>query len=430
LRLARRNVIINDPIRSGLAEPHGPHEEKSMSFRLCPIVIVWLGLFVPAYADEPTATQLLEQSQKALRAVQAIAYDAVYVSEGVAASVLPSQKGHVILARNNSRLLKIRADAWTSAPDGRLVLTSEMVSDGNTVASIDHRRQMYRELTGPGAGGEILRWHGIVVEQLLRGELYKSEIAGGTATYRDAETVDGIECYVIEAPNPEAPVVARWFISKKDLLPRRVIRTVGGQIGEGRADLTLNSLDPNPPINEKLFALVRPEGYTDRGTPLGPRTIRSPLEPQFLPIGSDAPDWSLRTSDGRSINLKELRGKVVLLSFWASWAHPCANALPGIQGFCEAYKDRPVATYIINTFEHRADPAKVLQPAGLSQALLLNGDDVASAYKVQGIPTFYLISPAGKVLFAEGGVLHVDSLKEMVDRALQGADSSDPPTAP
>lgn len=403
-----------------------------MSFRLFPLVIVWLGFILPAHAEEPNPTELLQQSQKALTALRAIAYDGDYVSEGVAASVLPSQKGHVLLARNNSRLLRMRADAWTSAPDGRVVLTSEMISDGTTVATIAYDRKQYRELTGPGAGGEVLRWHGIVVEQLLRGELYKSEIAGGTATYQGTETVDGIECHVIEAANPEAPVVARWFIGKQDLLPRRVIRTVGGQIGEGRGDLTLNALDPNPAVSDKLFELAKPEGYTDRGTPLGPRTVRSPLEAEFLPIGSDAPDWTLRNSEGKSVALKDLRGKVVLLSFWASWAPPCANALPSLKSLCESYKDRPVAVYTVNAFEHRADPAKALQPAGLSQTLLLNGNEVAKAYQVNGIPTFYLISPEGKILFAEGGVLHGDSVRGMIDKALQGAPATQPasPTAP
>jgi peroxiredoxin len=424
-----------------------------MSFRSLPVVIIWLGLLAPAYAREPTstapaaaqaaptqsaptivdpyATELLKLSQRALRAVRALAYDADWVSEGVAASVLPSRSGHVILARNNSRFLKMRADSWVAAPDGRLVLMAEMISNGDKVASISHERKQYRELTGPGAGGEILRWHGLIIEQLLRGELYKNEIAGGTATYKGTETVDGVECHVVEAANPDAPVVARWFIGKRDLLPRRVMRTLGGEIGEGHAQLTLSSLDPNPAIDEKAFELVKPEGYNDRGVAIGTSAVQSPLAAQFLPIGSEAPDWSLRNADGKQISLADLRGKVVLLSFWASWAAPCVNALPSIQQFCESYKDRPVAAYIVNAFEHHKDAAKVAQTAGLLQALLPGGDEVAEAYEVQGIPTFYLISPEGKVLFAEGGVLHVDSVKAMVDRALgTSTPSSEAPKAP
>ncbi|NLG43650.1 MAG: redoxin domain-containing protein [Phycisphaerae bacterium] len=444
-----------------------------MSFQVFPVVFAWLGLFVcaqpnqpvpnqaasrpsasqptasqpgrglpnqpvrptsrparpPVPPGDPKATELLEQSQQALRALSAIAYDGDYVAEGIAASVLPSRKGHVVLTRNNSRFLRIRASEWAPAPDGRLVLAAEMISDGTVVASINHDRQLYREFTGPGAAGEILRWHGIVIEQLLRGELYKNEIAHGTANFKGSEVVDGIDCHIIEAPHPEASVVVRWWIAKKDLLPRRVVRIISGEIGEGRSDLRLNSLDPDPAVSAELFVFAKPEGYSDQGPSVGPRAVPSPLEARFLPVGSEAPDWTLRSVDGTQVALKDLRGKVVFLSFWASWAPPCVNALPSIQKVCEAYKDRPFAAYVINCYEYRPNPAQAL-PAGLSQALLLRGDEVAKAYSAQGIPTFYVISPEGKVLFVEGGVLHENSVKAAIDKALQSLTQAQPAATP
>ncbi len=445
-----------------------------MSFRVFSVVFVWLGFFICAQADQPVpnqltsrpsssqpaasqppkgvpnqpvrapasrparppvppgdpqATELLQQSQKALRALSAIAYDGEYVAEGIAAAVLPSRKGHVVLARNNSRFLRMRASEWTPAPDGRLVLTAEMISDGTVVASINHDRQLYREFTGPGAAGEVLRWHGIVLEQLLRGELYKNEIANGTANFKGSEVVDGIDCHIIEAPHPEASVVVRWSIGKEDLLPRRVVRIFSGEIGEGRGDLRLNSLDPNPPAGPELFVFAKPEGYSDAGPTVGARTVPSPLEAHFLPVGSEAPDWTLGRPGGGEVALKDLRGKVVFLSFWASWAPPCVNALPGIQRVCEAYKDRPFAAYVINSYEYRSNPAQAL-PAELSQTLLVGGDAVAKAYRAQGIPTFYVISPEGKVLFVEGGTLHENSIKAAIDKALQGLGQPNPAAAP
>ena len=160
-----------------------------MSFRLFPVVIVWLGLLFPARAEEPSPKELLEKSQQALRAIKAVAYDAVWVSEGSIAGLLPSQTGHVLLARSDSPLLKMRADTWTNAPDGRVALSAEMISNGKTVASIVHSRQQYKELTGPGAGGEVLRWKGIVLEQLLRGPIYEKELAAAdSARYVASET--------------------------------------------------------------------------------------------------------------------------------------------------------------------------------------------------------------------------------------------------
>jgi peroxiredoxin len=409
-----------------------------MSFRLFPVVIVWLGLLIPARADEPNPKELLEKSQQALRLIKAVAYDAVWTSEGSIAGLLPSQTGHVLLARSDSPLLKMRADTWTTAPDGRMAIAAEMISNGKTVASITHSRQQYKELTGPGAGGEVLRWKGIVLEQLLRGQIYEKELASDAAKYIGSETVDGVDCYVVEGVNPDAPVTTRWSLGKQDLFPRRLVRVIGTPPGQetenavqpGRGELTLNSFTPNPKFGDKTFTFSQPEGYSERGAQLGTGLRVAPWDVPYLPIGSEAPDWSLRTPDGKNVALKDLRGKVVVLSFWASWAAPCQKALPALQKLRDAYKDRPVALYLVDAFERHADPAKALEAAGLSQSLLLDGDEVAAQYHVLGIPTFYLVSPEGKVLFVEGGVLHEDSVKSMIDSALAGATASRPASAP
>ncbi len=58
---------------------------------------------------------------------------------------------------------------------------------------------------------------------------------------------------------------------------------------------------------------------------------------------------------GKSVSLKSLRGKIVLLDFWATWCGPCRMAMPGLQKLHDRYKDKPVAIYGVNCRERRPD---------------------------------------------------------------------------
>ena len=52
-------------------------------------------------------------------------------------------------------------------------------------------------------------------------------------------------------------------------------------------------------------------------------------------VGSEAPDFELHTQDGRPFKLSQLRGKVVVLNFWATWCHSCREEIPFCLLFCE-----------------------------------------------------------------------------------------------
>jgi thiol-disulfide isomerase/thioredoxin len=123
-------------------------------------------------------------------------------------------------------------------------------------------------------------------------------------------------------------------------------------------------------------------------------------------VGSEAPGWTLRSADGQEVSLGKLRGKVVLLDFWATWCGPCRQAMPALQRLHERYKDKPVAIFAVNCWERspQVDPAGFLKQSGYTYPVLLNANDVAQAYKVTGIPTFYLIGTDGKILLASSGV--------------------------
>jgi len=116
-----------------------------------------------------------------------------------------------------------------------------------------------------------------------------------------------------------------------------------------------------------------------------------------------APEFSLTTLDSAQpavATLRENRGRVVLVEFWATWCKPCVRMHPEIVQFAERYKDRGLVTYGI-VFEDSPSRALAwLRSHGGVQYSELRDDDgtVARAYGVHAIPQMFLIGPDGRVL--------------------------------
>jgi len=148
----------------------------------------------------------------------------------------------------------------------------------------------------------------------------------------------------------------------------------------------------------------------------------APPQPQLaVKVGDAAPDFNLTSVDGNKVTLASLKGKVVLLDFWATWCGPCKAAMPTIQKLHEAYKDKGVVILGVNTWEKNADAARdYMAKKKFTYGCLMNGDDLAKAYGVVGIPTLVIIGKDGKVAMADMGLSDDTgaSLRKVIDAAL------------
>lgn len=113
-----------------------------------------------------------------------------------------------------------------------------------------------------------------------------------------------------------------------------------------------------------------------------------------------APDFVLQDIHGKPVNLKQFKGKPILLNFWATWCGPCKEELPSMQRLHEASKSNG-AIQIIAISIDRFNIDKVSQYARdlhLSFPILLDPDrETRSAYFVRSLPTSYLIDADGKL---------------------------------
>jgi thiol-disulfide isomerase/thioredoxin len=122
-------------------------------------------------------------------------------------------------------------------------------------------------------------------------------------------------------------------------------------------------------------------------------------------IDTAAPDWSLPDAEGKFVRLADLRGKVVVLDFWATWCGPCQISMPMIDEFVRSHAAPDVVVFSVDVWERgRARPLAYMQKHGYAMKLLFGNDELTAAYGVEGIPHLCVIDRNGRIRFAESGV--------------------------
>lgn len=114
----------------------------------------------------------------------------------------------------------------------------------------------------------------------------------------------------------------------------------------------------------------------------------------LLPSGDPAPSVELTTLDGTPVRLDELRGKKVLLYFWAPWCGVCKVVTPNLRWL--ARSDGVEVVSIASAYEDLAS-VRAADPESFSNLALLGGDEAARAFAVRAYPTFYVLDEEGRI---------------------------------
>jgi cytochrome c biogenesis protein CcmG, thiol:disulfide interchange protein DsbE len=118
------------------------------------------------------------------------------------------------------------------------------------------------------------------------------------------------------------------------------------------------------------------------------------------PSQSRAPDFALKTSDGTDIRLSDLRGKVVLLNFWATWCPPCKAEMPDLDALYREYGSAHDFVVLGVDMEENAQEVRDFASRGhISFPLLLDDNGLVSAqlYAVRSLPTSMIIDREGRI---------------------------------
>jgi len=120
-------------------------------------------------------------------------------------------------------------------------------------------------------------------------------------------------------------------------------------------------------------------------------------------IGAVAPDLAYTSPDGKTLKLSDLRGKVVLLDFWASWCRPCRMENPNVVASYKRFKDKGFEIYSVSLDQNGEAWKSAIQADGLiwtNHVSDLKGwqSEPAHIYGVQGIPAQFLLDKDGKIV--------------------------------
>lgn len=144
------------------------------------------------------------------------------------------------------------------------------------------------------------------------------------------------------------------------------------------------------------------------------QTPELPATPRLV-----APDFTLKTLDGRTVSLSDFRGKAVLINFWASWCMPCRVEMPAIERAYRRYRAEGFEVLAIDIEETPETVQDFVNELGLTFTVLLDEDGtVAQQYFVRGIPTSFFLDRQGYVVASHLGAMSPAVIEEHTLRAL------------
>jgi thiol-disulfide isomerase/thioredoxin len=239
----------------------------------------------------------------------------------------------------------------------------------------------------------------------------RGDVAGKTCEMVVVEKI-GVE---EEEPGSKAGGGVKVYIDEEGLV-RRVERFRGPWDAPlATRVLELKDLKINGSAAGATYTLEVPDGYrvkASKGNRLGGGGKAGPAIPgvppsdrSLLAAGSRAPDFSLEDPhEGKKKSLKDYAGKVLVVDFWAVWCGPCKMIMPGLQNVHEKFKDKPVAVVGFSSDQKGSDAVAYKKKQGYTYGLLVEVDEATSRkYRVQGIPTIYVISPKGEIVWGRVG---------------------------
>lgn len=132
--------------------------------------------------------------------------------------------------------------------------------------------------------------------------------------------------------------------------------------------------------------------------------------------GVAMPEIQLPDANGHTVKLSSLKGKVVLVDFWASWCGPCRMSMPHLKKLYSEYKDKGFEIYGISLDESAGSWKRAVKEDGTAWLHVIDTEGrTAQQFKVNYIPTSYLLDKDGKVIAVNADK---DALDKLVKKAL------------
>jgi len=167
------------------------------------------------------------------------------------------------------------------------------------------------------------------------------------------------------------------------------------------------------PLPESLFAFTPPASAREAAAAPAAKAEGSPI------AGTEAPDFTLSDGGGHPVHLRDLRGKVVVVDFWATWCPPCRAQMPLLQKMQSELAGKGLVVLGLDVGEDAEQVTKFAKQQSYTFTLLLGAEpDVSAKYYVEAYPTTFVVDRQGRIAFRELGGGEADKLRSSVESAL------------
>lgn len=372
---------------------------------------------VLAQSKQPTSEEILRKCADTYKSMESY-YDESIVEMSFTSSADSFQnKTQMRVAFKRPSDLKISVtgnDNVTLYADGKQMIM--YVPKENVYVDLETRSKVVDILKGAAA---------FIAAAALSDDPY-SVMMEGVDTVGNLETVqlDGREVYRVRLTQKHGATDV-YFDKDRHVILAITVR-VSQETPQGTVEISVSTKAGKVLIDEfprdadggeiDVLSFALPEGTEE----YDPQAAKSTYKCYSLK-GKPAPDFALPDLDGKEVRLWELRGKVVLLDFWAIGCPPCRRSLPELIEMAAEYEGKPfeyVAVSIADTAEavsHHAAQNKLEIPA-----LIGAGSRVPDDYMIEVIPTMYIVDKKGVVREVEVGWPPGRSkvLKSLIDELL------------
>jgi thiol-disulfide isomerase/thioredoxin len=155
---------------------------------------------------------------------------------------------------------------------------------------------------------------------------------------------------------------------------------------------------------------------------LGEQAKGALFEARFLSVGRTPPNVESQNLDGKKVELKEYKGKVVVLDIWATWCGPCKSMIPHEREMVKKHKDKPFALISVSGDDEKDTLKKFLETNDMPWTHWWDGREgnIVKGWNVTGFPTIYVFDPKGVIRYKFVGAV-TDALEEAVEKLLAEA---------
>ena len=137
-----------------------------------------------------------------------------------------------------------------------------------------------------------------------------------------------------------------------------------------------------------------------------------------LPVVGPSPEWKLTDLAGKELGREALKGKVVVVDFWATWCGPCVHEIPGYIALQKKYADKGLVIVGLSVDRKEGVVPPFATKQGINYPLALATPDVIRAFGgaegIQGIPTTFLIDREGNIRHKKVGSMETDEYEKLL----------------